>query len=635
MKFSDPTVPGRQAPGMIPAEIRQAVQRGMWEMRGSDAHNQAVRAEAALRYFLAHSCAVGGGDRVAVNDGDEGGLTLAEILKRAAVDLGAIHKLYVVTDPWGASVEMPCIFSTAELQIWCSAPPARRSKRGDDDPTPEEGVERKAKANLVDLEAHAAFLRTLGILACVIDDGWRGGPDERDPQGEFTRRMHLMVAAPLASVLEHGDRRPFDALAQLASTSGVPSDEASCAAHLTPGQLAEMLRGATGGEIGGTLPANLAKSPEELVALAAEWRDAGYDRDIFEATGQRWMRRAPDEIEPLVEGAIYRGKLHVFLGGASTGKSTLLHELAVKVTMPLPAGAPPPGWCGLPIRRGEKPLIVRFFSGEDADDMIHDRQTMFAKGGIGPSNVAFPKGGANGLGGYLASMKGKKRGDPGVPDLIVIDPALTFLKGCESDAGDVGDALGELVEIAAGIGAAVIVAHHLQKNARPRSMQDIRAMVRGSQVWIDRPRIALGVLRSRGMTQIGVAKSNIRGVNDFEILATLARDPETLLHTAVQSKPSRGHADVEPGPRDASSADDLDQRILTELRRLVGEGTHVTVSGKRDELYRLASVALAGIARGAIRSRLTSMIDAGLVVREDGGGLRPADEGEAPLLAAE
>ena len=349
--------PSRQAPGVIPSKILRTVERGVWHMLGSNAENRTISATAALKYFLAHSSAVGGGNRVALDDGDEGGLSLDDILGLSCRERRLIADLHLITDPWGMDVRMPCVFATAELGILHRAPPAKRSKRGDAEPAPDESSERRAGAGLAALEAHAAFLRSLGLLACVVDDGWQNGPERSDPEGEFTRWMHLMVAAPLASVIDHGARRPFDALVQLALIPGVDPDDASSMAHLRPGQLVEMLRGAMGGDVSGSLPANLSKSPEELATLAEEWRAAGYDQETFKATGDRWMSRAPEEIEPLVEGAIYRGKVHAFLGGASTGKSTLLHELAVKLTMPLPAGAPLVTWCGLPIRRSDKPLI--------------------------------------------------------------------------------------------------------------------------------------------------------------------------------------------------------------------------------------------------------------------------------------
>ena len=64
-------------------------------------------------------------------------------------------------------------------------------------------------------------------------------------------------------------------------------------------------------------------------------------------------------------------------------------------------------------------------------------------------------------------------------------------------------------------------------------------------------------------------------------------------------------------------------------------GKRVTLSGKGDGLYRHAPIELAGVSRDDVVAGLRALIEAGCVVREEGGGLHPADDGEAPPLAAE
>ncbi len=369
------------------------------------------------------------------------------------------------------------------------------------------------------------------------------------------------------------------------------------------------------------------KSPEELAALAEEWRDAGYDREVFEATGARRMARAPERIEALVPGLIFRSKVHLLLGAAQSGKSTLAHELAVKLSAWIAPDAAPLTWCGRTIPPRERPCIVRFFSGEDGQDIVAERERALARIGIGGRGVSVLHGGREKLGAYLGSLQGKRRGDPGVPDAIIIDPARTFLAGNEDQSETVSAFLGELVEVAERTGAAVLVLHHLGKNARPRSLDEVLQACRGSSVWIDRPRVVLGMYRSGGVTRIGVGKANIPGVTTGATIA-LARDEATGQHVPQGEVASPKltspikRVEAAPTPGDAGA------RVMAALRRLTGAGKRVTRSGKRDGLYELAPPELAGMSRDLVRETIDALKDAGGIVMED-GDLYPADDAEA------
>ncbi len=619
-----------QAPGAIPRGALGMIETAIHSFDRDHA------AEGALCYFMEHSAAVGAGAR-AVLDAHGGPEEFSRNDPRLAPNSGryAFAQMLVFPYPEDDGLDLPCVMAAAKLELCLQSNGSGKSKRcGRDEPGPSAMDERKAASVLAALNEHAQFLRSLGVLAHVEDEGWRGGTGQSDPEREFSRQLTLYAFAPLFHKYGRATWAAFEALQELVKSAAVPDGDAAIGGPFALPSLAGALLDAMGGR-GGTLPACLAKSPDELEALAEEWRDAGYDIAMFEATGDRWLSRVPEDIEPLVDGAIFRGKLHAFLGGASTGKSTALHELAVKLSIGLSAAAPPMVWCGLTIRPNDKPRRVHFFSGEDTRDIIGRRARAFAGAGATSTAVSFPEGGADGLRRYLQGLKGKRRGDPGVPDLIVIDPALTFLDGCESDAGDVGAALGELVEIAAGTEAAVVVAHHLQKNANPRSMRDLRAMVRGSQVWIDRPRIVLGFLRTRDATQLGVVKSNIPGVEEFVVLATLTRDPTTLMHMPAEPRSAKGTASTIPARAVAPSAGDLDEPIMAALRRLIGEGKRVTLTGKNDGFRIHAPAEVAGVARDTVLACLRGLIEVGRIARAEDGALRPAEGHDGTALAAE
>jgi hypothetical protein len=385
---------------------------------------------------------------------------------------------------------------------------------------------------------------------------------------------------------------------------------------------------------GGMLPELAPKSPEELAELAEEWRNAGYDLELFEATGSRRLARAPESIEALVPGFIYRGKVHALLAAAENGKSTIAHELALKLSARTAADAEPLTWCGQPIQRGTRPGIVLFFSGEDDGSIVAARDRALQNAGLDGRGVAVIHGSHERLSAYLVKMKHAKQGGPGVPELIVIDPARAFLEGSEDQSENASRFLGALVEFAGRTNAAVLVLHHLAKNARPRSLEEVKACCRGSSVWIDRPRVLIGMYRSGGVTRVGVCKGNFDGLQRDSV--ALVFDKATGQHLV---KTDAAHSKAEVGAERSRQAGetapyDAAERVMAALVRLFGEGKRVTRSGKRDGLYELAPSELAGLARDLVRDTIAALVEAGRIAVED-GGLYPAGAGEHLPDAAE
>jgi len=117
---------------------------------------------------------------------------------------------------------------------------------------------------------------------------------------------------------------------------------------------------------------------------------------------------------------------------------------------------------------------------------------------------------------------------PSVP-IMVIDPARKYLTGDEDDAGVVSEFFEAIEEFAITKNAAVIVVHHLQKGANPKSSREVLDMLRGSQVFVDRPRVVIGMYRDGPYTIAGLAKNNIPpnlGMMTEERI--FARDPQRL-----------------------------------------------------------------------------------------------------------
>ena len=97
---------------------------------------------------------------------------------------------------------------------------------------------------------------------------------------------------------------------------------------------------------------------------------------------------------------------------------------------------------------------------------------------------------------------------PNIP-LIVVDPARKYLSGDEEDSEVVNEFFFALEELAMTKNAAVVVVHHLKKGAKPQSIPEVLDELRGSQVFIDRARVVLGMFREGIHTIVGLAKNNI------------------------------------------------------------------------------------------------------------------------------
>ena len=71
--------------------------------------------------------------------------------------------------------------------------------------------------------------------------------------------------------------------------------------------------------------------------------------------------------------------------------------------------------------------------------------------------------------------------------------------------------------------------HHLSKGAKPKSAREVLDELRGSQVFIDRPRVVIGMFREGPKTIIGLAKCNIPPSLGMVIdERVFAHNPQTL-----------------------------------------------------------------------------------------------------------
>lgn len=208
----------------------------------------------------------------------------------------------------------------------------------------------------------------------------------------------------------------------------------------------------------------------------------------------------------LVDGWLPRGAVTVIGATGGTGKSSLAHNLAVKCAIDYKPGEPNPTWLGSKINLDKCKGICVYFSGEDGPAIVHARAKVYDPEGRA-KRLMFQRTDF-GEGGTISSFLKELYKLPDVP-LVVIDPARKYLTGDENDAGVVSEFFEAIEEFAINKNAAMVVVHHLVKGARPNNVADIYDMLRGSQVFIDRPRVVIGMYREGGHTIAGLSKNNI------------------------------------------------------------------------------------------------------------------------------
>jgi len=247
--------------------------------------------------------------------------------------------------------------------------------------------------------------------------------------------------------------------------------------------------------------------PEKVESNLKFYNLCARDIGLFDATGAKHVDADTSvEFDFLVKGWIPKGAVTVIGASGGTGKSSLAHNLAVKAAIDYRDDEPPPTWLGSEIDVKNCKGLCIYFSGEDGPAIVHSRAKVFDPEGRA-NRVMFQRTDF-GEGGNLDSFLKRLMRLPEVP-LIVIDPARKYLTGDENDASVVSDFFEAIEEFAIKKHAALVVVHHLVKGAKPKHVSEIYDLLRGSQVFIDRPRVVIGLYREGQMTIAGLAKNNI------------------------------------------------------------------------------------------------------------------------------
>ncbi len=263
------------------------------------------------------------------------------------------------------------------------------------------------------------------------------------------------------------------------------------------------------------------------------------DFELFDAIGPASMKTVSknEGFGFLVHGLIPRGSIVLLAGTGGTGKSSIAHKLCCLAATDW-RDDEQPLWLGQPLNKELSKGICVYFSGEDGPAIINARNEIFDPEQRA-NRLMFQRNhfvSADGGEITFAEFLNRLRQMPEVP-LLVVDPARKYLTGDEDDAAVVSEFFEAIERFAHERNTAVIVVHHLSKGAKPKSARDVLDELRGSQVFIDRPRVVIGMFREGPKTVVGLAKCNIPpSLGMVTVERVFAHNPKTLDLTQLPGK---------------------------------------------------------------------------------------------------
>jgi len=333
-----------------------------------------------------------------------------------------------------------------------------------------------------------------------------------------------------------------------------------------------------------------------LAARFRRWEQAGRSIDLYRRLGRRSDRLGGiDRVEWLVKGLIPSGLVVLLAGAREVGKSTMVLELAVAIATHHPDAT----WLGQPLDEYNRRGVVVVLTGEDTEAVINSRLDSLDPDDEAEHLVVYALDGRP-----LKEIANEIARIPFL-SLVIIDPARRYIDGDEDGSGNVSNFFADLEGIVQRTGATVVVVHHLTKNSTPSSLHQVKETIRGSGVFLDRPRVVLGCFRRGDTTIVGRIKSNLPPDFPIEPAIQLRRDPATLRHSPQPA--ADGTVALETGDED-----DLHGKLLSALRRLLAAGEKVTRTGD-NELWEKRVPELEGIGRNRIRVAVDRLIAEGVL----------------------
>jgi hypothetical protein len=193
---------------------------------------------------------------------------------------------------------------------------------------------------------------------------------------------------------------------------------------------------------------------------------------------------------------------------------------------------------------------------------------------------------------------------------------LTFYEGDEDGSDAVSSFFTKIENLAHAKKAAVLVCHHLKRGSAPRDIHDVPNWMRGSQVFLDRPRTILALHRVGSKTVLGIPAPNggdplhnLRASIMFTGVRRLQRDEATFRHMSLDE-----HTKGDPNAN-------APERVLAALANLIDKGATMTTSSAKRELFAWNPPELEGMSRAAVREAIKRLIAEGRVLQSASGVL--------------
>jgi hypothetical protein len=148
----------------------------------------------------------------------------------------------------------------------------------------------------------------------------------------------------------------------------------------------------------------------------------------------------------------------------------------------------------------------------------------------------------------------------------------------------------------------------------------VRDAIRGSGVFLDRPRTVMAMLRRGDVTMIGVVKNNLPP--DYTIIEKLRlrRDPKTLRHIPINDDNEPVNSN-ETLVVNSDQDDELEHHVLNAVQELFNERVPITRSGDH-QLWALHSPHLEGLSRARVRAAIDRLIKDDILIFDDKLGLK-------------
>lgn len=495
--------------------------------------------------------------------------------------------------------------------------------------------EKNAAKTIADLEAHEAVLKEMRLCTYLDRGKWKDKGSDGEYQ-TFERQARLYVVAILAEPIQgerfecHAARTAFLSLATAAGEEpleyGLPLSAPFFGGQSSPEEFVKAT----------------AIAPDQLVKLADQWERCGRNHRNFARLLRQTQGAESEGTKFLIDGLIPMGSVLTFAGPRGVGKSTALHALAVAAGTVREPGDAPTEWLGINLSDAQAGGTVVFLSGEDPLPLMIQRQNKLCRGDR--ECRIFLEYGHNKH--DLASLLSDISTMPSIR-LLIVDPARPFYDGSEDNSGDVDQLFKQLNEFAERTGAAVILCQHLTKNAEPHSLKEVAESVKGSGVFLDRPRAAIGMYRRRdGRICVGIIKWNYMdapvwgeafkgGVFERDDASKRLVLVEGEAADLARSRPAiaeaQGQAPAD-APADAGPAPLSDSLIASLIGVYSSSGRPVTTTG-RHSLFGRKPTELADYTRAEIEAAVAGALERGVLKKGRDGHLNVAQNSaqRAPL----